>query len=52
MSFCENRFPVFADHALSRAGAYKREHDALPLDDFGARHRLKLSDMDAGLLKD
>src|SRR5205823_7067819 len=37
---------------LSRAGFRKREHDALPLICFGARHRQKLSDLDAGLLKD
>src|SRR6266508_5941144 len=37
---------------LSRAGVRKREHDALPLICFGARRRQKLSDLDAGLLKD
>jgi len=36
---------------LSRAGFRKREHDALPLICFGARHRQKLSDLDAGLIK-
>jgi hypothetical protein len=35
---------------LSRAGVHKREHDALPLDYLGARHRLKLSDW-MGLIK-
>src|SRR3954452_4200007 len=38
-------------YLLSRAGVRKREHDALPLRFFGARHRQKLSDLDAGLIK-
>src|ERR1700744_484813 len=37
---------------LSRASVRKREHDALPLGLLGARHRLELSDLDTGLLKD
>src|SRR5881394_1956352 len=36
---------------LTRAGVHKREHDARPLRFLGARHRLKLSDLDAGLIK-
>src|SRR4051794_39709968 len=35
---------------LTRAGVHKREHDARPLGFLGARHRLKLSDLDAGLI--
>jgi hypothetical protein len=27
--------PIFADHAPSRAGVHKREHDALPRDNLG-----------------
>src|ERR1700742_620584 len=38
--------------SLSRASVRKREHDALPLGLLGARHRLELSDLDTGLLKD
>jgi hypothetical protein len=46
MSFC------FGQVFLLQAGVHKREHDALPFNDLGARHRLKLSDLDVGLLKD
>src|ERR1700692_1271670 len=44
--------PSRAGHfLLSRAGVHKREHDALPLDCLGARHRLKTIRLDTGLIK-
>src|SRR4029077_3465359 len=36
---------------LSRAGVRKREHDALPLNCFGARHRHKTIRLGYGLIK-
>src|SRR5262245_18126016 len=47
----QKRKTTFRHHALARAGVHKREHDALTPWFPGARHRLKLSDLDAGLIK-